>query len=543
MLRVTDTDLQNSQLDPEFLQDQQSLLIRLSRQPNLASLFECVLREAQQLTGSDGGTLYLLKGEGDNRHLDFTVIINDTLNITVNGAAGHPVDIDPLPLYLNNSEPNHHNVATFVALTKELVNIPDVYETQNFDFTGTKKFDEQYNYHSQSFLTVPLTDHQQEVIGVIQLINAKDPLTGGIIPFSKEIEPTIEAMAIYAAIALDNQILIQSHKDLLDSFIRSLAQITDVRSPHTSAHCQRIPVLTELIAKAACETNHGYFKDFQLNDDEWYELRVAAWMHDCGKLATPDFIVEKATKLQTIRDGISAVNARFTSLSNEIRNKYLERIIAAPEKSDILHNEMQHELEKLENDRIFIELHNQGREFMSPEDKQRVEQISKTQWTDHNGETQPMLTEEEVDNLCITRGTINDDERRTINRHIDVTLDILESLPFPRNLKRVPEYAGGHHERMDGTGFPRGLTREQMSIPARMMAVADIFEALTAKERPYKQPMPISQAFSILKKMRDDNHIDPDVYEIFLTSEKWKDYAAEHMLEHQMDVEDISPYL
>ncbi len=543
MLRSSYNPTNSNMLDSEFLQGQHSLLVRLSRQQNLSDLFECVLREAQHLTASDGGTLYLIKGEGKTTELEFTVMINDSLNININGARGDKIELHPLPLFLPNGNPNTHNVASFVALNKQTVNIPDIRLATEFDFTGTRLFDRHHKYESRSFLTIPLIDHQNDVIGVIQLINAQDPISNEIVPFNPNLNAPIEAMATYAAIALDNQILIQNHKDLLDSFIKSLAKITDVRSPHTSAHCQRIPLLTEMIAKAACEQKTGYFKDFQLSDEEWYELNVAAWMHDCGKLATPDFIVEKSTKLETVRDGIHGFNARVQSYKHELENTSLKKAIEQPHRKDQLAQVLMIELDQLEEERLFINTINKGGEFMSDEQIQRVKRIGQKQWTNAAGTKENLLTEDEIMNLCIRRGTINESERKTINRHIDVTIEILESLPFPKNLKRVPEYAGGHHERMDGTGYPKGLTREQMSIPARMMAVADIFEALTAKERPYKKPMPLSQAFSILARMRDDNHIDPDVFELFLLSNQWQEYGKRHMLPEQMDVTDVSPFV
>ncbi|MDX1269542.1 MAG: HD domain-containing phosphohydrolase, partial [Oceanisphaera sp.] len=300
-------------------------------------------------------------------------------------------------------------------------------------------------------------------------------------------------------------------------------RIIDVRSSHTSAHCERIPVLTEMMARAACEATDGYFADFNLNEDEWYELHVAAWLHDCGKLATSETILNKGRKLQRLLDGFDAVAARFAAAMAQT---------ASPAEADALRDDLD-----------FLERINRGGEFMPESDKDRVRALAVRTWRDAWGNTQPLLNEDEVTNLCITRGTLNDSERQAINRHIDITIDILEQLPFPPKLRRVPEYAGGHHERMDGRGFPRGLTREQMSIPARMMGVADVFEALTAKERPYKPPMPLSQAFSILKTMRDDQHIDPDVFDLFLRSGKWRDYAERFLLPDQFDVDDVTPYL
>lgn len=495
------------------------LLVRLAQEQNVGNLVHRILKEARLLTGAEGGTFYRCVEDGDHRQLVFAVIHNSELGIELRDVPS--TDWHPIPLY-DQGEPNHRNVASHVALTRQAVNIPDVYTTESFDFSGTRQFDSEHGYRSESMLTLPLLNHENHVIGVLQLINASTP-DGRRRDFSTRDQATVQAMAKFAAITLDNQLLVQSHKDLLDAFIQALARIIDVRSPHTSAHCQRIPVLTELIARAACEDQTGYFSDFNLTDDEWYELHVAAWLHDCGKLATSEIILNKGRKLQGLLDGFEAVKARFAAA-----------VAGANTES---------ERDELRDDLAFIERVNRGGEFMSDEDKARVADIAERHWPDVHGERQPLLTEDEVKNLCITRGTINNEERSAINRHIDITIDILEQLPFPPKLRRVPEYAGGHHERMDGRGYPRGLTRDQMSIPARIMGVADVFEALTAKERPYKPPMPLSQAFSILRNMRDDQHIDPDVFELFLKSGKWKDYARAHLLPEQNDVDDVTPYL
>ncbi|MDX1473067.1 MAG: HD domain-containing phosphohydrolase [Reinekea sp.] len=497
------------------------LLIRLARETNLSGLINLILTEAQTITGAEGGTFYRWSGEDEKACLKFAAVHNTALNINIHEASKDQSAWQPIPLY-KNGKPNHANVATFVALTKESVIIEDAYETSNFDFSGTRMFDEKHRYRSRSIMAVPLLNHDNHVIGVLQLLNARNEF-GHLHTFSPEDKETVEAMAKFAAISLDNKNLVESHKKLLDAFIKALAQIIDVRSPHTSAHCQRIPVLTELIAGAACQQKEGYFKDFNLDDDGWYELNVAAWMHDCGKLATSENVLNKGTKLERLHDGMDSVRARFSA-------KFFQT--TDPQERD-----------RLTEDLTFLERVNKGGEFMSEDDKQRVRVIAEQQWFDIHGHPQPMLTDNEVYNLCITRGTINEEEREHINRHINLTIEVLEKLPFPPKLKRVPEYAGGHHERMDGKGYPKGLTRNQMSIPARIMGVADVFEALTAKERPYKPPMPLSQAFSILKNMKNEQHIDPDVFHLFLTSGVWRQYAKEHMLPQQMDVDDVSPFL
>lgn len=180
---------------------------------------------------------------------------------------------------------------------------------------------------------------------------------------------------------------------------------------------------------------------------------------------------------------------------------------------------------------------------MSDDDKARVRELSQLRWTSIDGQEHNLLSEEEVAYLCIERGTLSHEEREIINNHMVVTIDILESLPFPKKLRNVPEYAGGHHEKMDGTGFPRQLTRDQMSIPARMMAIADIFEALTSRDRPYKDPMKLSTALSIMKNMKRNNHIDPDLFDLFLRAKVWQKYADQALLDEQKDIQDASAYL
>jgi HD-GYP domain-containing protein (c-di-GMP phosphodiesterase class II) len=514
----------------------------LSGERNTSRLFERILDAAQDITGADGGTLYLQREREGALGLEFEILRNNSLGLRLGGTSGNPISFAPLPLYRTDGSPNHNNIATHTALTKKMENIEDAYCAKHLDFSGTKAFDERSGYRSKSFLTVPLCNHADEVIGVLQLVNAKDSETGESIPFTRDIEPIVAALASSAAIALDNQILLQDHKNLLDAFIQVIAQAIDAKSFHTSAHCQRVPVLTELIAQAACERDHGPLENFNLDENEWYELRVASWMHDCGKLATPDYILDKATKLHLLLDGMETVKARFTALMAQVENHTLRQIVAEPGKADALQALLHDELAALHDDCAFIERANVGGEFMKPEDQARVRRIAERKWHDQHGIEQPVLTETEVKFLCIERGTLSFDERQKINDHMKVTIQMLESLPFPKNLRRVPEYAGGHHEKMDGTGFPRGLKREEMSWPARMMAIADIFEALTSSERPYKPPMKLTQALSILQRMRDQNHIDPDLYQLFLEGRVWEKYARIYLKPEQLDVSEIDAF-
>ncbi|MES2919801.1 MAG: HD domain-containing phosphohydrolase [Pseudomonadota bacterium] len=533
-----------AELDQELFWRLIEISTALSGERNTSRLFERILDAAQDITHADGGTLYLIKEPEEGKPvLEFEILRNDSLSLSLGGTSGNPIKLPPLPLYLEGGIPNHSNIATHTALTRKMENIEDAYFAEHLDFSGTKAFDARSGYRSRSFLTVPLCNHADEIIGVLQLLNAKNPKTGEVISFPKQLEPIVAALASSAAIALDNQILLQDHKDLLDAFIKVIAQAIDAKSAHTSAHCQRVPALTEMIARAACEAVDGPLQDFNLDESDWYELHVASWMHDCGKLATPDSVLDKATKLHLMLDGIDTVKTRFAAAMAQLELRFMRQMVAEPERVPALQAILDEELQVMRDDCAFIERANVGGEFMKPEDQARVREIAAQAWLDHLGQEKPMLSESEVKYLCIERGTLSGEERQRINDHMKVTVQMLESLPFPKNLKRVPEYAGGHHEKMDGSGFPRGLKREQMSWPARMMAIADIFEALTSSERPYKAPMKISQSLSILQKMKQQNHIDPDLYDLFVTSRVWEKYARVHLRPEQLDVTDPASYL
>jgi len=534
---ATVTRLAGDERDARFLRLIE-LGIALSAERNHDRLMEAILLSAKEMTGADGGTLYL---RTDDDSLRFAIMRNDTLGIALGGTTGKPIPYPALPLHGEDYRPNYHNVATYCALEGKTVNIADAYHIERFDFSGTKAFDAKTGYRSKSFLTVPLKNGRDEVIGVLQLINARDG-AGQVIAFGHDIQPLIEALASQAAVALDNQALMQGQKDLLESFIKVIAHAIDAKSPYTGGHCQRVPELTLLLARAAADAKAGPFSDFDLSEDEWYELYIAAWLHDCGKVTTPEAVVDKATKLETIYDRIHTVDTRFEVLKRDAEIEYLK---AQLEGRDPVAARTSYEerLAHIEDDRAFLRQINIGGEFMVPEKIERLKHIAAQRWTDVDGKDAPFLTENEVLNLSIARGTLTDEERKIINDHIVVTIEMLQRLPFPKNLRRVPEYAGGHHEKMDGTGYPYGLKREQLSLPARIMAIADIFEALTAADRPYKSAKTLSESIRIMSFMKKDNHIDPDLFELFLRSGVYRTYAEKFLKPEQIDAVDIGQYV
>lgn len=514
--------------------------IALSSVRDTPKLLETILIAAKEMTGADGGTLYSVNEEEGNVRIE--IIRTDSLNIAMGGTTDKPVPFDAIPLY-HGKEPNHANVVTYAALTKNTINIEDAYNTEQFDLSGTRKFDSETGYRSQSFLTVPMKNHQNDIIGVLQLINALDD-NGTVIPFSDEAQRLVEALASQAAIALTNRKLIDELKELLESLIHLIAYAIDEKSPYTGGHCRRVPVLTMELAEAAASTTDGPLGEFTMSDDDRYELEIAAWLHDCGKITTPEYVVDKATKLQTIYDRIETVDSRFEIIKRDWEIAKLKQEIAAlrngeePD-SETLQQTFDSNVQQLKEEREFLRTANIGGEFMDEALQARVRDIANHRWTDLDGKQQPLLTDDEVYNLNISKGTLTDEERQIINNHIVASINILDALPFPKQLRRVPEFAGGHHERMDGKGYPKGLTGDQMSPQARMMAIADVFEALTARDRPYKTGKKLSTSLAILKDMAKTGHVDPDLYRIFIEHRIFEKYANEYLDPEQIDDVDI----
>ncbi len=507
--------------------------IALSAETDTPRLLELIMMGAKSLTHADGGSLYFL----NKRELTFEIISNDTLDLQMGGTSGNQITFPAIPLDVDGQE-NHGNVVTHCVLTGQTINIADAYHEDGFDFSGTRDFDSKTGYRTRSMLTFPLKDHEQEIIGVLQLINATDEESGEVIEFSEVDQQLAESLASQAAVALTQQRLISELQTLFESFIRMIASAIDDKSPYTGGHCRRIPVLTMMLANAVDAADDGPLQGFRISEKDRYELETAAWLHDCGKVVTPEYVMDKATKLETIYDRIHELETRFEVLRRDAEIDYLKGClqpgVSAASRVE-LEGKYQQACQRFSEDFEFLRKANIGGEFMSDEHVARVEQLAQIQWIDASGTRRALLSEDEVLNLSIQRGTLNDAEREVINNHIVATIKMLESLPFPKNLQNVPEYAGGHHEKMDGTGYPRGLKRDEMSVQARIMAIADIFEALTASDRPYKKGKKLSECLKIMGFMKQDGHIDPDIFDIFIKQRVYLDYADEFLDPEQID--------
>ncbi len=538
--------------------------IKLSSEKNIDRLLEAILLAAKNITNADGGTLYRVyekanKGksaagiDGGTQHrtydreLRFAIMRTDSLGIAMGGTTGKPIPYAPVQLYDEEGRPNNSMVVAYSVLHDCTVNIADAYTERGFDFSGTKSFDRKTGYRSQSFLTVPMKNHEDEIIGVLQLINAKDRATGAIVPFPKEDQNLAESLASQAAVALTNRELIDQLQELFQAFIKLINAAIDDKSPYTGGHCERVPELTMMLAEAVNNTTEGPLRGFAMTEKDRYELKIAGLLHDCGKITTPVHVVDKATKLQTIYDRIGLIDTRFEVLKRDAEIRMLRAKLEAAERGEKgtwseIEARYSAQIKQYEADRQFLRFCNVGSERMAPEDQQRVFNIGTAyRWHDVDGtDDAAFLSDDEIRNLTIRSGTLTEDERKIINHHIEVTIDMLEALPWPKHLKNVPEYAGGHHERMDGGGYPKGLRREQMSVQARVMGIADIFEALTAKDRPYKKGKTLTEALTILGRFKLNGHIDPDLFDIFIRERVYLKYAEQFLDAEQIDHVDLA---
>jgi HD-GYP domain-containing protein (c-di-GMP phosphodiesterase class II) len=570
--------------------------LALAAEHDMDSLLKMIFGTARELAYADGGTLYLRDKEGK---LQFEIMQTASEETMAKSAVEEGGLMKTVPLYDEESGHEiHRYVESHVALTGETIIVDDIAKDNNFDFSQTCTLAEKSGKECISFLTVPLNTRQGATIGVLQLFNARDVKTRKISTFEEEIVGFVEALAAQAAVALHNKRLLEEQRNLFNAFLELIAGAIDAKSPYTGAHCARVPEAAMMLAKVASESKDEPFADFKLStDDEWREFRVAAWLHDCGKVTTPEYVVDKATKLETIYNRIHEIRTRFEVLWRDAEITHYRGMLDGQEDAAELKEKMNRTFNQLREDFAFVAECNIGGEFMADEKIRRLEAIGEQKWVRHFDDRLGLSQEElnlkaceretvlpveenlitdreehiiprsgadpfegnpygfkmkvpeylynrgELYNLCIRKGTLSEEERFKINEHIVQTIMMLEKLPFPSSMEHVGEFAGAHHETMNGTGYPRRLTKEEMSLAARIMAIADIFEALTATDRPYKKAKTLSESLRIMSFMRDEYHIDGQLFELFLRSGVYKKYADQFLEPHQIDEVDIHSYL
>ena len=491
----------------------------LSSEKRIDRLLEMIVSEARRFTHADGGTLYITSEDGES--LDFTIVQNDSLGVFM-GGSGKRISWPSVPKLLEDGLENHRNVSAYCALTGKSVNISDVYSADGFDFQGTKDFDDSTGYRSTSMLVIPLRDHEDEVIGVLQLLNARDRETGEVVSFPDEEVEMVTSLASEAAIALTNMRLVKGLENLLNAFVRTIGDAIDEKSPYTAGHIFRVSNLTSRLARQVNRAAGGRFSEVFFSHDELAEISMAAWLHDVGKITTPEFLMDKSTKLEAVLDRLELIRLRVEILKRD-------EIIARLSGESVVDPDLQHSVDGNWSEILsFLEDVNQGGEGLGNQAADKIRELA-LQSYGAGGLKYPLLTADEVANLCVRRGTLNEGERRLVNHHAEMTIRMLEQLPFPKKLRNVPAYAGMHHEKLAGSGYPRGLQAEEIPLPSRMIALADILEALTAVDRPYKAGKLLSESLAILEKMVDQGELDGDLCDLAVESGLITRYAQESM--------------
>ncbi len=508
--------------------DQLQILTALAKEKELNKILEFILLEVIKDTNCEGGTVYLK----DENQLKFKVVINKKLDIHNTQTQNWP----PIALYTAKGS-NLSNVSALCAIKNEIINIPDVYHAKGFDFDGMKKFDKANNYHSKSMLVIPMIDHENELIGVLQLINKLDPITKKAIAFGDEDINRTKAYSAYCAIAITKNRLIEDLEKLLLSFLESISVAMDAKSACGYGHIHRVGKLMEMISEGINEDQTVY-KDKNYTHDQLTELKLAAWMHDIGKIATPESILNKSVKLETTYNRLEEISQRFTSAILSLKLSLADKKLACLNGDkkidlDLEEKKIAQTIKELKSDLAFITQKNLPSGFMSDADIQRVQKIAQKSFRIEDKEIK-LLKPDEVKNLSIRYGTLNEEERDIINRHVNISIDMLNMLVFPKKYAKIPLIAGMHHEKLNGKGYPNATKAKDIPFEARLLAIIDIFEALTAHDRPYKRPKTLKESYEILENMVKEGDIDGKIVNFLKESKLFRKYAQKYLLKYQL---------
>ncbi len=489
--------------------------IALSSEKNLDRLLETIVAEARGFARCDAGTLYRVNEE--KKVLTFEIMQTESTGYYAGGTTDNKITVPPVPLEIDG-QPNRTNVSAYVALTGKVVNIPDVYEAEGFDFTGPKKYDELTGYRTQSMLVIPMRDHTDKVIGVLQLINALDA-DGKRIPFELRFESMVRSLASQAAVAINNAQLILDIENLFKSVVHYTVKAIDARSPHTAGHSSRVAILTRRLAETVNLQTDGPFAEVHFSEEQIEEIWMAAIMHDVGKIGVPEAVLEKQNKLDGAR--YELVADRFQRIRELAIMRARLRNATNGHPEELIDEELLKTLKEWEEDYEFIQWVNKPG-FLAPEKKEQLDRIAVKTYTDWKGDEQPYLTEEEHLNFSVIKGNLTDDERRQIQNHVIHTEEMLLKLPFTDKLAQVPMFAASHHEWLNGKGYPKGLKGDQIPFPARMMCIADVWDALTAQDRPYKPAIPPDKSCQILKGGAEHDEFDKDLVDLYISHRLWE---------------------
>ena len=511
-------DLDNMVNELEGVVEQMTVMgTALSSERQSKKLVEAILTHAMRLTNADCGLLWILE-QGE--------LVCTGLQIISRGVAKYSeAEIDSAHLALPQSHP-----VVLAAQNKRMVCINDVFSAPDVDLASIRSVDAAIGYQSQSMLVLPMLHHGHDLMGVVQLVNAIHPATGAVQGFSLKREGVSHSLALQAALAIRNQKMFLEMENLFEAIVEVLASAIDEKSPVTRGHINRVALITMELAKEVNASKEGVFGDINFSDDELNEIRIAALLHDVGKITSPEHVVSKGNKLETIVDRITHVEDRFRYVCAALTaGAMIEKIRLMENGSPAagiaeLEADLQVRLKSLAEDLEVVREANRPEEFMSDAKLARLQQVHAKRVL-LNGEATPLLTDDEFLNLSIRRGSLTAAELEIMHNHVNITIHLLNQIPFTKKLKNVPIYAGGHHEKLNGKGYPLLLGADQLPLQTRIIAIADFFEALTAGDRPYKKQIPLAEALKIMEDSVKRGEIDPHLFELFKASKIHERFA------------------
>ena len=468
--------------------------IALSKEKDDDRLLGLILHEAMEMTSCDGGTLYIYDGES----LNFHIMITKSMNF-YKGGKNNPVSLPPVPMLRTH-------VCACSAMENKLINIDDVYEANDdYDFSGPKNYDKMTGYRTESMLVVPMEDENGDVTGVLQLINAKND-EGKTIPFKKEYEKVISSLASQAAICLMNMKHAQETMELLDSFVRVMSTAIDARTPYNANHTKNMVKYGKRFLQYMRETEN----EWQMDEEQEKEFIMSVWLHDIGKLVIPLEVMDKESRLGS---RVSDVEHRFEKI---------ELIWQIENAKGILSDaELEEKKAFIAESREFILSANKAG-FLPDEKLEKIEKIAACTFVDTDGKEKTFLTDEELVCMKIRKGTLSDDERKIMQSHVEMTEKFLNEVNFPKRYGNVTKWASSHHELLNGKGYPRHISQDEIEKEVRLLSILDIFDALTATDRPYKPPMPVEKALFVLEDMVKFGDLDGDILKLFKDSKAWE---------------------
>ncbi len=495
--------------------------IALSSEHNLQRLLNLIVSEARRFTRADGGSLYIKEED----KLNFVVAQTESLEAGSNGKK-NAFRSFYVPL-------TKESISGYVATTGEVLNIEDAYMIPpTVEYRLNKDFDYRTGYRTKSMLVVPMKDHEDEIIGVLQLINSLDD-DGKVVPFRKEYETLVHSLASQAAVAIRNVKLIEEIRTLFRSLVRYSAKAIDARSPHTAGHSGRVAEYSVHLMYALNEEKEGRFADLEFTAAEIEEMRMAGWLHDIGKIGVREAVLEKENKLNN--EQMQVIEGRFRTVqmleiirAERRKNEMMQTGAPDQQKFEEVDQQLQLRLKQLQDDLAFLKKVNTPG-FLPEEDRERLKKIAESTYDDLDGERYFMLTADEYENLSVVKGNLTEAEYKEIQSHVVQTLDILENIPFTKDLENIPKYAAAHHEMLDGSGYPYNLKGDQIPLQGRIMAVCDIFDALTASDRPYKKAMPLEKSLAILRDEAERGRLDKDLVDVFIRREVYKKSVSVEM--------------